>query len=279
MDTKITEIEILLDKLNLLFTSVKNDGEIDKVEMELLKKYTQQLYDKVHGVSNQKMPEPVKIPVVKTEVPEPIIEKIEKPVEHIIPPVEKPMPEIKPIEKHIPEIIEQIKITPEVIEPPVVKKEIPPVEEIVVPPVVKVEEKPIIKKEEPVVEQKQTVQPPVSGNEKKPFVRVSDDEDEEAGSGLSNKLNRDKKTLADKLTSSKGKDLKSIIDLNEKLYFVSKMFKGDKEGYEHAIKSINNMQDVAEFNRYLQSTLIPKYQWTDEEAIERFTEVIHQKFV
>ncbi len=277
MDTKITEIEILLDKLNLLFTSVKNDGEIDKVEMELLKKYTQQLYDKVHGVNNQKMPEQLKQPVVKNEVVETIIEK---PVEQIIPPVEKPMPEIKPIEKHIPEIIEQIKITPEVIEPPVVKKEIPPVEEIVVPPVVKVEEKPIVKKEEPVVEQKQTIQPPVSGNEKKPIVRLSDDEDEEeVSSGLSNKLNRDKKTLADKLTSSKGKDLKSIIDLNEKLFFVSKMFKGDKEGYEHAIKSINNMQDVEEFNRYLQSTLIPKYQWTDEEAIERFTEVIHQKFV
>lgn len=37
MDTKITEIEILIDKLNLLFASVKSDGQLDKFEVELLK--------------------------------------------------------------------------------------------------------------------------------------------------------------------------------------------------------------------------------------------------
>jgi hypothetical protein len=54
MDTKITEIEILLDKLNLLFASIKNDGVIDKVEMELLRKYVQQLQDKLNTESVQK---------------------------------------------------------------------------------------------------------------------------------------------------------------------------------------------------------------------------------
>ncbi|MBK9506548.1 MAG: hypothetical protein IPO03_14390 [Bacteroidetes bacterium] len=90
---------------------------------------------------------------------------------------------------------------------------------------------------------------------------------------------KDKKTLADKLTSSKGKDLKSVIDLNEKLFFINKLFKGDKEAYENTIKQLNMVTGYEEGKQLIVADLANKYNWKDKEAIERLTEVIQQKFM
>jgi hypothetical protein len=264
MDTKITEIEILLDKLNLLFESVKNDGAIDKVELELLKKYVQQLQNKLNEADSNPVAPKVIIPEIKA--PE-IKTVIETPVVEVKQP-EMKQPEVKVVQ-------EVIKETPPVVEkietPPVVKIEMPPVVEKVAPV--------IEKKEVPPVEEKPVVKAPVSGNDKKPLaIMDDDDEEDDYNAGLNNKLSKEKKTLADKITSSIGKDLKSIIDLNEKLFFINKMFKGDKDAYEACIKSLNGLTDFASAQRYIQSELIPKYQWKEEEAIERLTEVVQRKF-
>ena len=273
MDTKITEIEILLDKLNLLFESVKNDGAIDKVELELLKKYVQQLQNKLNEADTNPVAPKVIIPEIKTPEIQPIVET---------PVVEVKQPEIKQPEVKV--VQEVIKETPQVIEkietPPVIEKiETPPVVKIEVPQVVEKVEPVIEKKEIPPVEEKPVVQAPVSGNEKKPLaIMDDDDEEDDYNTGLNNKLTKEKKTIADKITSSKGKDLKAIIDLNEKLFFINKMFKGDKDAYEACIKSLNGLTDFASAQRFIQSELIPKYQWKDEEAIERITEVVQRKF-
>ena len=273
MDTKITEIEILLDKLNLLFESVKNDGAIDKVELELLKKYVQQLQNKLNEADTNPVAPKVIIPEIKTPEIKPIVET---------PVVEVKQPEIKQPEVKV--VQEVIKETPQVIEkietPPVIEKiETPPVVKIEVPQVVEKVEPVIEKKEIPPVEEKPVVQAPVSGNEKKPLaIMDDDDEEDDYNAGLNNKLTKEKKTIADKITSSKGKDLKAIIDLNEKLFFINKMFKGDKDAYEACIKSLNGLTDFASAQRFIQSELIPKYQWKDEEAIERITEVVQRKF-
>ena len=282
MDTKITEIEILLDKLNLLFESVKNDGAIDKVELELLKKYVQQLQNKLNEADTNPVAPKVIIPEIKTPEIKPIVET---PVVEVKQPEIK-QPEVKVVQeviKETPQVIEKIE-TPPVIEkietPPVIEKiETPPVVKIEVPQVVEKVEPVIEKKEIPLVEEKPVVQAPVSGNDKKPLaIMDDDDEEDDYNTGLNNKHHKEKKTLADKITSSKGKDLKAIIDLNEKLFFINKMFKGDKDAYEACIKSLNGLTDFASAQRFIQSELIPKYQWKDEEAIERITEVVQRKF-
>jgi len=251
MDTKITEIEILLDKLNLLFGSIKNDGQIDKLELELLKRYTQQLHDKVQSVEALK---------VQTEMPKPIIQQVIKPEEPLAEQDISPMvDEQKTVEKIIPvgepklePIIEKIveKINPEVVSP--------------------------IKVESPVVEKKD---PPIAKPEtKKKLIAQEEVEDEEYSTGLNNKLFNDKKTLADKISSVKGKDIKSVIDLNEKLFFINKLFKGDKDAYEQSIKTLNVIPNLTEAERFIGSDLKHKFQWQDEAAIERLKEVVRAKF-
>ena len=118
MDTKITEIEILIDKLNLLFASVKSDGQLDKFEVELLKKYVRQLQDKLDSISEgtqqEKKPEINVVPIIPIipaekvvpkvlpeEIVPPIIFKEENPEKEIVAPVEK----IITAEKEIPKVM------------------------------------------------------------------------------------------------------------------------------------------------------------------------------
>lgn len=277
MDTKITEIEILLDKLNLLFASIKTDGVIDKVEMELLRKYVQQLQDKLNTESVHKIVPPVVIPLAK-------VEEVKEPEKTIVPEITIPVPpvEVPKVEKIVEPIVNQEVITPitkvPVVEPIVnpIKEEEKKVEQIIPP--VEIEKQKIV--ETPVVNKSPEVKPPVSGNDKKPLAILDDEEEEEDfNAGLNNKLYKDKKTLADKLTSSKGKDLKSVIDLNEKLFFINKLFKGDKDAYENTIKQLNLVNSYEAGKQLIVADLANKYNWKDKEAIERLTEVIQQKFM
>ncbi len=252
MDTKITEIEILLDKLNLLFGSIKNDGQIDKLEMELLKRYVQQLHDKVQTFEVQKVQSVVEHPIIQQ-----VIKQEEPPVQQVI------QPKIEEEKK------EEIKIP--IVEPkaePIIEKVnvvIPPVE---IPPVI-VEQALPETKEQPVVKQEA---------KKKLIAQVDEEEEEDFNTGLNNKHFKDKKTLADKISSSKEKDLKNVIHLNEKLFFISKLFKGDKDAYEQSIKTLNAFSNFQEADRFIINDLKVKLQWQDEDAIERLKEVVRAKF-
>lgn len=277
MDTKITEIEILLDKLNLLFASIKTDGVLDKVEKELLKKYVQQLQDKLNADAEQKIVPPVVIPVAK-------VEEVKKEVEKtVIPEINIPVPpvEVPKVEKIVEPILNKEEIAP-ITKAPVVEPIINPIkveekkEEQIIPPV-EIEKQKIV--ETPVVKKSPEVKPPVSGNDKKPLAILDEEEEEDFNAGLNNKLYKDKKTLADKLTSSKGKDLKNVIDLNEKLFFINKLFKGDKEAYENTIKQLNLVASYDEGKQLIIAELANKFNWKDKEAIERLTDVIEQKFM
>lgn len=277
MDTKITEIEILLDKLNLLFASIKNDGVLDKVEKELLKKYVQQLQDKLNADAEQKIVPPVVIPVAK-------VEEVKKEVEKtVIPEINIPIPpvEVPKLEKIVEPILNKEEIAP-ITKAPVVEPIVNPIkveekkEEQIIP-AVEIEKQKLV--ETQVVKKSPEVKPPVSGNDKKPLAILDEEEEEDFNAGLNNKLYKDKKTLADKLTSSKGKDLKNVIDLNEKLFFINKLFKGDKEAYENTIKQLNLVASYDEGKQLIVADLANKFNWKDKEAIERLTDVIQQKFM
>lgn len=247
MDTKITEIEILLDKLNLLFGTIKNDGRVDKLELELLKRYVQQLQDKVQSIEVKNPPLPVPQPII-----EPVLKQEEPTVEKVIVPI---IEEKKTIENNN----QTNKSDEEIIEtaPPVI---LPPV---------KIEQPEIKKVDAPEIKQPE---------KKKLIAQDDDNEDAAYNSGLNNKLFKDKKTLADKIISAKSKDIKSIIDLNDKLFFISKLFKGDKDAYDQSIKTLNTFATFTEANQFVQFDLKTKFQWKDGEAFERLIEVVRSKF-
>lgn len=255
MDTKIFEIEILLEKLNLLFASVKKDGQIDKFESELLKKYVQQLHDAVHEKT-------VVVPVAEPEkkVMPPVVEEVKPVVKEIVPEKKVEMP---PVKEEIPPVVKQEEIITE-------KKELPIKEEAkkeIIPPVMKEPE--IKKTQEP--EKKQVKKPLVSNSE-------NEEEEESYNSGLHTKLNLDKKTLAEKITTHKARDLKSVIHLNDKLFFVKELFRGDAQAYDREVNAINAISNFGDVKKYIQHDLVPRYNWTDLSDIERLLEVVKLKF-
>lgn len=247
MDTKITEIEILIDKLNLLFASVKSDGQLDKFEVELLKKYVRQLQDKLDSISEgtqqEKKPEINVVPIIPAEkvvpkvLPEeivpPIIFKEEKPEKEIIAPVEK----IITAEKEIPKVMVN----------PYAEK-------------IKEEIKPVVEEQ------------------KKPIHKLKENAEEELNKALNVKLASNKKTLAERIHSHKAKEITSVIDLNDKLFFIKELFKGDVNGYSAVLKSINSMNSFEEVKKYIQNELSSQYNFSEEESVERFLEVVKLKF-
>ncbi len=250
MDTKITEIEILIDKLNLLFASVKSDGQLDKFEVELLKKYVRQLQDKLDSISEgtqqEKKPEINVVPII------PII----------------------PAEKVVP------KVLPEEIVPPIIFKEENPEKEIVAP----VEKIITAEKEIPKVmvnpyaeKIKEEIKPVVE-EQKKPIHKLKENAEEELNKALNVKLASNKKTLAGRIHSHKSKEITSVIDLNDKLFFIKELFKGDVNGYSAVLKTINSMNSFEEVKKYIQNELSSQYNFSEEESVERFLEVVKLKF-
>ncbi len=247
MDTKITEIEILIDKLNLLFNSVKSDGQLDKFEIELLKKYVRQLQEKLDSLGEPNKQEN------KREI-------------NVIP--------IIPVEKVIP------KVLPDEIVPPVIFKEEKqekeneePIGQVIQP------EKEIPKViENPYAEKKKEEIKPLVEEHKKPIHKLKETAEEELNKALNVKLASNKKTLAERIHSHKAKEITSVIDLNDKLFFIKELFNGDVNGYALVLKKINAMNSFEEVKKYIQNELSSQFNFSEEESVERFLEVVKLKF-
>lgn len=283
MDAKITRVEVLLDKLNMVFAEVKSDGSLDPLELELLRKYTRQLAETLdlpleagHNITPVTTIPPVEkiqevnLPPAPVEIPvEPIMVKTEEVIMKIVADDEIETPiVIKPIIETVPVVEEKLPVVEKeiIVEPvkPVLEEN--PVKEIIPPAVEKKEELPPAKKETPV---------------KKPLVKSveSDDDEDEQTAGLSDKLQTgNKKTLADKISAHKAKDLKSVIPLNDKLLITKSLFGGDKDAYENTIKALNNMQSLTSAEQFIHGELKSKFNWQDEDAIERLIEMVQLKF-
>ncbi|MEZ5014916.1 MAG: hypothetical protein R2794_11555 [Chitinophagales bacterium] len=238
-DSKILEIEIVLDKINLLFRSIREHGAMDPVERDLLKKYSTELQALLQNPSlsdiRQQQEEKVLVEKVKEKETDPVPEKKEIPVEHIV-----VVPEIKNIEKQEEKIIPEVK-----------KEEVKP---------------------DPVVEKP---------GGKKPLVTHDDsDAEDDFNTGLNTRLHKDKKTLADKIQNKKASDLRSIIDLNAKLFLTNELFAKDKQAYESAISELNALPDLSSAEHFLQNQLAARHNWgaKQTEAKERLLELLHQKF-
>lgn len=266
MDAKITQIEVLLDKLNLLFAQVKEDGKLDKLEQELMMKYTRQLSELLHTDL------PVTVPPVQ---------RIEKPLDVVIPPVMEviPEPEETVVETPLPEPEpEPEALLPDELNPvPQAEVEAPVMEEIrkVEPPVLGTRE--IIQEVRP----EPKPEPPASAT-KKPLVTHDDADAEEEGAhgGLHKKLSGhgSKKTLADKIIAHKSKDLKSVIDLNARISLTRQLFDNDKDAFDHAIKTLNDTASYAEAEHYILEDLRRKMGWKDFKAINQLLDLVKLKF-
>jgi len=73
--------------------------------------------------------------------------------------------------------------------------------------------------------------------------------------------------IADKLKQTPIKDLKSYIGLNKQFAFMSKLFNADEQLYENSIAKLNSFKTYEEATIYIQSTLLPILNWSDDEPL------------
>ena len=103
---------------------------------------------------------------------------------------------------------------------------------------------------------------------------------EKNGSKISvnEKLKRNARELADKLQLVPIKDLKTFIGLNKRFAFTSNLFNNNATDYEKAIEKINSAPNYEEAMAFVQSTLIPKYNWDldDEHFVDLHTFIVRR---
>ncbi len=74
-------------------------------------------------------------------------------------------------------------------------------------------------------------------------------------------------------------DIKSAINLNDKMLFVKDLFNGYSLAYSEAIELLNRCKSFEEADRFLKSNYVTKNQWTNKPATaDKFYEVLHRRF-
>lgn len=98
-----------------------------------------------------------------------------------------------------------------------------------------------------------------------------------------NEMLASKSSVVNISTSESGKpvitDLKSAINLNEKLLFIKDLFDGYNLAYSEAIDLVNRMPNFESADKFLQSNYAGKHQWSSKPAtVEQLYELLHQRF-
>ncbi|MCK5775878.1 MAG: hypothetical protein KAH25_06875, partial [Bacteroidales bacterium] len=85
-------------------------------------------------------------------------------------------------------------------------------------------------------------------------------------------------SLAEKLQNQQIENLKSVIGINDKFYFINELFGGDSTKYEDVIYTLNNFKRLDDAMQYF-STLKYRFNWNEEsEAPEKLIKMLERKF-
>lgn len=85
--------------------------------------------------------------------------------------------------------------------------------------------------------------------------------------------------VAAKINRFEGKDLKSMISLNDKLMFVRDLFSGYSLAYSEAIDLVNRCSSFEEAETFLKNTYAGKNRWAEKQAtVDQFFEILNRRF-
>jgi hypothetical protein len=295
---KIQQITAKIIDLN---TGFATKPALNKLDTDLLQKYTVDLYDvilQLQGASDVAGKTEVPTPVTHTTIPIPPPAPQPEPVKQLF--VEPTPPKI---EAELPKVVPQPVMPPPVVEAPVAP--LPIVEEkpviveqpqpVVVappqPPVV--EEKPVVIAPPPVVVEEKPVTPapvtPPTPIEKpiapvaKPVAPAAEktlgDEKEERSLNDRLHVTSEGNDIASKMQQTPIHDLKKAISINKKFEFINQLFKGDHEAYAKSIHYINGLTNGAEANTFF-NNLRKQFNWEEENKLfTELAEMIRRRFM
>jgi hypothetical protein len=89
-----------------------------------------------------------------------------------------------------------------------------------------------------------------------------------------------KKNLADKLKLSPISDLRTAININQRVAFINQLFKGDDKEFKNVVSTVNGFKNFSEAKFFVQSEVAPRYSWNEEDpAVQEFMELVYRKFL
>lgn len=89
---------------------------------------------------------------------------------------------------------------------------------------------------------------------------------------------RSKHSIVEKLQNNRIENLKSVIGINDKFYFINELFGGDSQKYEDIIYTLNNFKKLEDAMQYF-STLKYRFTWDEEsEPYAKLTHMLERKF-
>lgn len=88
--------------------------------------------------------------------------------------------------------------------------------------------------------------------------------------------------VSDKLANLPLKTLKGAVGINDKILLVNQLFKGDMGKYNEMIDAIDKMGSFQQAKSFIQSEIVTKYNWTDEDkanTAKGFIRLINRRFL
>jgi hypothetical protein len=74
-------------------------------------------------------------------------------------------------------------------------------------------------------------------------------------------------------------DIKSAINLNDKMLFVKDLFNGYSLAYSEAVELLNRCKNFDEADRFLRSNYVAKNNWTAKpDTVDKFYMILHRRF-
>lgn len=96
---------------------------------------------------------------------------------------------------------------------------------------------------------------------------------------LNELLSAQKQPAATRFSSERVKDLRSIINLNDKLIFIKDLFNGYSLAYSEAIEIVNRAGSYQEARNFLEQNYAIKNGWSSKEhSVQKLEEILHRRF-
>jgi hypothetical protein len=256
------KIQQLTAKIIDLNTGFAQKSTLNTLDLDLLRKYTVDLYDAVLELNSTDkaasvaefitpvvttVPVPVPPPApVKEPVTTPYVEPAPPKIDAPMPKVEQPVPPPPAFEIPVKPVVVEVPV----VEPPKVQEPVAPI----APPVVV--ETPIA----PVVPVAPVTPPPAPVAQ--PVNKVVNEP------SLNDRLHTgpEGNDLVSKLQQTPIHDLKKAISINKKFEFINQLFKGDHEAYAKSIHYINGLTSGTEADTFFRN-LKREFSWEEENTL------------
>jgi len=252
-------IEDLIHKLTVQHTAGESAGQLLKT-IQLLQAEVLKTQPSLPALSKS-------VAVVLPAGFFPTVEKMEKPVEEVVPETEENTPSVEAAmadsEASVPEKEEPTPLETYSLRKPVIEhfaQTEPKVTADKPKDFYVVEEVPTLRQALPV---KKELNESLSQNQE----------------SLNDRLKQEKTELGHSLKSEPIKDLRKGIGVNDKFLFINELFRGDDAMYERSIKTINAFHILPEAEYWINRELKVKLGWTDtKDTVQHFYEVVRRRF-